>query len=74
MKKYTKIICPFCTSQNIAKILYGLPDLSSKELQKELDSGKTVLGGCLVDDNFPLYHCNDCGRDWGGRGSDVEME
>jgi uncharacterized Zn finger protein len=67
MKKPKKIICPFCSSQKTAEILYGMPDPGSKKLQEDLDSGKTVLGGCVIDKNLPLYHCNNCGKNWGAK-------
>lgn len=73
MKNSTKLNCPFCSSQNVAEILYGLPDFGSKKLQKELESGRIVLGGCVIDKNSPLYLCNDCGKKWGiWRGREVE--
>lgn len=51
--------CPFCKSSTIAKILYGMPYFS-KELEKELDEGKTVLGGCIVTQDDPPWQCVDC--------------
>ncbi len=36
----------------------------SPELQKEIDEGKVVLGGCMIDENMPHHHCNDCGTDF----------
>jgi len=58
-KSANKTKCPSCGSTNIARILYGYP-LFSDKLDKDLKSGKVVLGGCcrLVDD--PDRHCNDC--------------
>lgn len=63
MKNYQKNKCPFCNSKNVAKIIYGMPAFS-KKLEKELASGKVILGGCIVSDKAPLFHCNDCGRRW----------
>ncbi len=51
--------CPHCGSKKVAKILYGLPAFS-KELEKELKEGKTVLGGCVVTDCDPTWQCTDC--------------
>jgi DNA-directed RNA polymerase subunit RPC12/RpoP len=65
MANKVKIICPYCKSENVATILYGMPDLSNKELLEEIENGKTLLGGCCIDINLPLYHCNDCKKDWG---------
>ena len=49
--------CPKCDSEDIAKILYGLPAFDSK-LEKDLKSGKVVLGGCELDEK--CWHCNKC--------------
>ncbi len=57
--------CPDCGSIRIAKILYGLPDFSSKELKKALQDGRIVLGGCIIPPGQPKYRpgwrCKDCG-------------
>ena len=56
--------CPKCGSKNIAKYMYGLP-LFSDELLKDIDNGKIKLGGCIVMEDAPKYHCNDCKEDFG---------
>ena len=65
--------CPYCGSRNTAAILYGMPAMS-EELQKKLDTGKIVLGGCCIFgaeingkyvELDPAKHCNDCGKDFG---------
>ena len=55
------VVCPRCGSQNIERIFRGMPAFT-EELQRELDEGKVVLGGCGVEGIYPLprYHCNDC--------------
>lgn len=63
MKNHKDIYCPFCNSKNIADILYGLPAFS-EELENELKNGKLILGGCCRSDESPLYHCNDCTKEW----------
>ena len=35
------------TETNTARILYGMPAFDD-DLQSKLDSGKVVLGGCLI--------------------------
>jgi len=55
--------CPNCKSENIAQILRGLPDMT-KISQKDIDDSKIILGGCLVGENDPDWHCNDCGNEW----------
>ena len=56
--------CPKCGSQRVAGILYGLPDFSEK-LERELDAGEVVLGGCVITDDDPSWHCVECGHRWG---------
>ena len=56
--------CPKCGSKNIAKYMYGLP-VFSDELLKEIDNGKIKLGGCVIMEDAPKYHCNDCEEDFG---------
>ncbi len=56
--------CPVCKSDNIAKILWGMPEYS-KKLQKDMDSGRIFIGGCCISDNDPQWHCNECGYEWG---------
>ena len=58
-------ICPKCGSTNVTTIVYGLVDHSDSTLNKELESGKVVLGGCMVSDDSPEYTCNDCQYTWG---------
>jgi hypothetical protein len=51
--------CPECKSVRIAEILYGLiPD--SPELNKQIEKGEIVLGGCIVWDACPVWMCVDC--------------
>lgn len=63
MSESQKIICPACSSKNVAKFLYGMPSFS-KKLEKELEQGKVKLGGCCIEVEAPLFHCNDCGKEW----------
>lgn len=56
--------CPKCGSKNIAQYMYGLP-IFSDELLKEIDNGKIKLGGCIVMEDAPKHHCNDCEEDFG---------
>lgn len=53
--------CPKCKSENLAKILYGLPAFDDKP-EKDLEEKKIVLGGCEVDDKH--WHCNNCGTEF----------
>jgi len=51
--------CPQCGAARIAKILYGMPDFSPK-LEKDLDEGKIVLGGCVITGQDPSWECVKC--------------
>ena len=50
--KKAKLVCPECQSRKLAHIVYGFPAFD-KELEKKLDEGKIVLGGCEYNKDFP---------------------
>ena len=54
--------CPRCTSRNVGRWEFGLAPSVPEE---EIKSGRVHLGGCIVYEDAPQYHCNDCGYDWG---------
>ncbi len=56
--------CPKCGSMKIAPILYGMP-VFDEEMERKLKNQEIYLGGCCVSDNDPLYHCFECGKDFG---------
>ena len=56
--------CPECGSSKVARIIYGYLELS-KDLKKDLDAGKTRLGGCCVSEDSPVWECNFCYHEWG---------
>jgi len=53
--------CPSCASNNIAAIAFGYP---GPEMMEESQRGKIVLGGCIVTDDDPEWHCKDCAHQW----------
>lgn len=57
--RYKPRKCPVCGSNRIANILYGLPVMSPK-MERELATGKLVLGGCCITDDDPEWQCADC--------------
>ena len=70
--KKAQIKCPRCGSVNTARYIYGYP-LFDEEMQKKLDEGKWVLGGCCIDSvevngvdyqTMPGRKCNDCKKDF----------
>jgi transcription elongation factor Elf1 len=42
-------ICPFCGSDKVAAILWGLP-MYSEGMQQLIDQRKLVFGGCILDE------------------------
>lgn len=71
--KKAQIKCPHCGSTNTARYIYGYP-LFSDKMQKNLDAGKWILGGCGIDsvemdgkrvELMPTRKCNDCSKDFG---------
>ena len=59
--------CNICNKE-CAKYLFGLPNFSA--IQKELDEGKIVLGGCCIYFPSPNWNCTSCSIDYyaGGYG------
>jgi hypothetical protein len=60
----TPTACPACGGPRVASILYGLPAFSP-ELDRELNEGRVVLGGCCVSGDDPKWQCADCHHRWG---------
>ena len=61
--------CPKCSSRKVASILYGLPRFD-EELERSIDVGGIVLGGCCIFGEDPTWHCNTCRHQWGGEEED----
>ena len=61
MSKWYKAVCPSCKSKNVVPIEYGLPGF---KMEEEAMKGKIHLGGCMIEEDSPDFHCNDCGREW----------
>jgi len=58
--KHQPKTCPDCGSNKIARILWGMPAMSPK-MQRDIDQGKLILGGCVVLEPDPKWQCVDCG-------------
>jgi len=56
-----KRTCPECSSENVARIVFGYP---GPEMMEESERGDIVLGGCCVDEDDPEWHCKDCEHEW----------
>lgn len=68
IEKPKKPSCPKCGSQKLGKFQYGLPIFSAK-LEKQIEKGEVILGGCCVDESNPDFKCRDCGREFKKKGS-----
>lgn len=53
------LFCPKCSSDQIMKIIYGLPPIT-KALQKKLDNHTVTLGGCMIGEESPRWACAMC--------------
>ena len=60
-------LCPLCGSARVAEIRGGMPAFS-EQMQKDLDAGKIVLGGCCIFGDEPTWQCADCGTDFYHKG------
>lgn len=56
--------CVKCGSHNTGAYLYGMP-LFDEALEKDLAEKKIFLGGCMVTELNPQFHCNECNQDFG---------
>ena len=56
--------CPKCGNGKVVNIIYGYLELS-ENLKKDLDAGKTRLGGCCVSEDSHVWECNSCHHEWG---------
>lgn len=60
--------CPQCGHAPVARILYGLPNLTP-ELQASLDDGSVVIGGCVIFEESPSWQCTSCQAEYWKRSS-----
>ena len=56
--------CNKCGSEHVARILYGFPKFGT-QLESDIAEKKIVLGGCVVSENDPKWHCFSCGEKFG---------
>ena len=57
--------CEKCDSDRVAVILYGLP-IFTEELERDIDAGRVVLGGCCRTPDSPEWFCMACQHKWRG--------
>ena len=56
--------CPKCGHAPMSVILYGMPNLSSEKLRRDIDAGKVSFGGCCVSPGAPKWRCDNCDQDF----------
>lgn len=56
--------CPACNSTKVARVLMGYVRHPSEALQKDLDEGRVIRGGCCVTGDDPDYFCHHCRYRW----------
>ncbi len=49
--------------------MYGMPGFS-EELERDVELGKVVLGGCVVSEHDAVWECVDCGKTFGQQTED----
>jgi rubredoxin len=54
-------ICPKCGLKVVIEIIYGLPSFEGFELA---EAGKVILGGCVISEDSPRWHCKKCGHEF----------
>lgn len=60
-KNCEKKQCPECGSSDTIPIQYGFP---SPEMMNAADKGKIRLGGCVIKNDSPDWHCKACQLDF----------
>jgi hypothetical protein len=53
--------CPICKKSPMGSILYGYPAFSP-DLERQLEKGSIVLGGCCPTMDDPAWECSRCGQ------------
>ena len=57
---------PNCSSKNTCPIFWSYPG-DMREISRLIDEEKISLGGCVISDDDPVWHYNDCLNRWGKR-------
>ncbi|GAB5431027.1 MAG: hypothetical protein EpisKO_03970 [Epibacterium sp.] len=57
--------CPNCGATPVANILYGMPSISPKLIEKE-ERGEVMFGGCVIEEDGSQAHwaCSKCGAEF----------
>jgi hypothetical protein len=57
----TPTVCPACPTGLAIPIVYGLP---TEDIGRDAEAGHVELGGCVVEDDAPVWKCRACGHRW----------
>jgi len=52
--------CPHC-KEKLIPIIYGMVGY---EEGRKAENGEIFLGGCMIEEDAPEYHCNNCRRSY----------
>lgn len=61
--------CPVCEHAPVATIIYGYvvgpfrlrgEDLPRDKLWHDIETGRAILGGCVIEDDSPAWQCTAC--------------
>ncbi|MFI5324079.1 MAG: hypothetical protein ACHQ6U_11270 [Thermodesulfobacteriota bacterium] len=61
MENARKFVCPYCNSDDVIEIVYGLPADETVETAKR---GEILLGGCVIEEGSPNLYCKSCDHNW----------
>ena len=53
--------CPNCGADHTIPIAYGMP---APEMREAADHDEIHIGGCVIIDSNPIWHCRKCGHEW----------
>ncbi len=61
-----QVFCPLCRSDKVRKFVYRniIDELKTEEEMKEFEKLYAV-GGCVIGENSPEYHCDGCDKNFG---------
>ncbi len=63
--------CPKCDSIDTCQISYGYPG-DEEEYLKLVAEKKIYPGGCVIEDDSPVWYCNHCENKWGRYSDEID--
>ena len=52
--------CPACGESPVAVVCYGLVSSHTPKVQRDIDAGRIVFGGCIVSPDSAVWMCTHC--------------